>query len=98
MALTVLEVIKLDIFKNFRLVAGHRGLDNIVEKIGILDWEFVNKIEGLRVESEFTKGEFVLTSLLFAKDKPELIIEAVKYLEESQICGLAIKNIYYDDL
>lgn len=98
MALTVLEVTKLDTFKNFRLVAGHRGLDNIIEKIGILDWELAKKIEGDVVESEFIKGEFVLTSLLFAKDRPELILEAIKYLEESQISGLAVKNIYYDDL
>ena len=98
MGLTVLEATKLETFKNFRLVAGHRGLDRIIEKIGILDWEFVNKIEGQIVESEFIKGEFVLTSLLFAKDKPELILEATKYLEENQISGLAIKNIYYNDL
>jgi len=98
MELTVLEVTKLETFKSFRLIAGHRGLDNIVGKIGILDWEFINKIEGHIVESEFIKGEFVLTSLLFAKDKPELIVEAVKYLEESQVSGLAIKNIYYNDL
>lgn len=98
MGLTVLEATKLETFKNFRLVAGHRGLDRIIEKIGILDWEFVNKIEGQIVESEFIKGEFVLTSLLFAKDQPELILEATKYLEENQISGLAIKNIYYNDL
>lgn len=98
MGLTVLELIKLDIFKNFRLVAGQRGLDKPVEKIGILDWEFTNKIEGRIVDSEFTQGEFVLTSLLFAKDRPELIIEAIKYLEESYISGFAVKNIYYDDL
>jgi len=98
MGLTVLELIKLDIFKNFKLVAGQRGLDKPVEKIGILDWEFTNKIEGRIVDSEFTKGEFVLTSLLFAKEQPELIIEALKYLEESHISGFAVKNIYYDDL
>jgi PucR family transcriptional regulator, proline-responsive transcriptional activator len=98
MSITVLEATKLETFKNFRLVAGHRGLDNIVEKIGILDWEFITKLEGHFIEGEFAKGEFVLSSLLFAKDKPELVIEAVKYLVESQVSGLAIKNIYYNDL
>lgn len=98
MSITVLEATKLETFKNFRLVAGHRGLDNIVEKIGILDWEFITKLEGHFIEGEFAKGEFVLSSLLFAKDKPDLVIEAVKYLVESQVSGLAIKNIYYNDL
>lgn len=99
MSLTVLEATKLDTFNSFRLVAGHRGLDKIVEKVGILDWEFIKKIEeGPENISDFIEGEFVLSSLLFAKDKPELIIEAVKYLAESHVSGLAIKNIYYTEL
>ena len=98
MSITVLEATKLETFKNFRLIAGHRGLDNIVEKIGILDWELLTRLEGHIIEGEFVKGEFVLSSLLFAKDNPELIIEAVKYLAESQVSGLAIKNIYYNEL
>ena len=68
MALTVLEATKLDTYKNFRLVAGHRGLDRIVQKVGILDWEFI-QIKGPEFESSFIEGEFVLTSLLFAKDR-----------------------------
>ncbi|MHC1722942.1 MAG: PucR family transcriptional regulator [Aminipila sp.] len=99
MSFTVLEATKLDTFNSFRLVAGHRGLDKIVEKVGILDWEFIKKIEeGPENISDFIEGEFVLSSLLFAKDKPELIIEAVKYLAESRVSGLAIKNIYYTEL
>lgn len=98
MSITVLEATKLETFKNFRLIAGHRGLDNIVDKVAILDWEFDTKIEGRFIDEEFIKGDFVLSSLLFAKDKPELIIEMVKYLVDMQVSGLAIKNIYYNEL
>lgn len=93
MAFTVLEATKLASFKNFKLVAGHRGLDHLIETVGILDYEFINKIEG-----QFVKGEFVISSLLFAKDNPDFILGAVKSLIEDGVSGFAIKNIYYNDL
>jgi hypothetical protein len=93
MAITVFEATKLNTFKKFRLVSGFSGLDNLVEKVGILDWEFFSNMAG-----EFIKGEFVLTSLLFAKDNPDFIFEAVKNLIEDGASGLAIKNIYYDNI
>jgi len=93
MGITVLELTKLDKFKSFRLLAGHRGLDNVIEKVGILDYEFVANING-----QFIKGEFAITSLLFAKDNPDFILPAIKGLVEDGVSGLAIKNIYYDYL
>jgi hypothetical protein len=93
MAITVIEATKLDTFKNFKLISGISGLNNPVEKVGILDWEFFSRSEWL-----FNKGEFVLTSLLFAKDNPDFILEAVKELIKDGASGLAIKNIYYNEL
>lgn len=93
MVITVFEATKLDTFKNFRLISGFSGLDNLVDKVGILDWEFFSNMKG-----QFIEGEFVLTSLLFAKDNSDYILQAVKYLVEDGASGLAIKNIYYNDL
>lgn len=93
MGITLFEATKLSTFKNFKLVSGMNGLENVVEKVGILDWEFFSKIEG-----QFLSGEFVLTSLLFAKDHPEYIVDAVEALINSGVSGLAVKNIYYDEM
>lgn len=90
-SITVLEATKLNTFKNFKLIVGHSGLDRQVEKIGILDYEFISNIQG-----QFIPGEFVISSLLFAKDHPERILSAVASLIEDGVSGLAIKNIYYD--
>jgi hypothetical protein len=98
MSLTVLEATKLDAFEHFKLVAGHRGLDRVIQKVGILDWEFAKIIEGEPVDSEFIQGEFILTSLMFAKDKPELLIEMMKHLEGNQVSGMAIKDVYFQEL
>jgi len=91
MSITVLEATKLNTFRNFKLIVGHSGLDRQVEKIGILDYEFISNIQG-----QFIPGEFVISSLLFAKDHPERILSAVASLIEDGVSGLAIKNIYYD--
>lgn len=93
MAITVLEATKLRAFKNFRLISGHRGLDNIIERVGILDYEFVTNMKG-----QFVQNEFVISSLLFAKDNPDFILEAVKDLVDHGVSSLAIKNIYYNEL
>lgn len=93
MPITLYEATKLNTFRNFRLVSGVGGLDNPVGKVGILDWEFFSRQEG-----QFVHGEFVLTSLLFAKDHPEYIFEAVKDLILDGASGLAVKNIYYNEM
>ncbi|HAS73151.1 MAG TPA: PucR family transcriptional regulator [Clostridiales bacterium UBA8960] len=93
MAITIIEATKLKPFKKFRLMSGMSGLGNMIEKVGILDWEFFSREAG-----QFVSGEFVLTSLLFAKDNPDYIIEAVKDLVSDGASGLAIKNVYYDEL
>lgn len=98
MSITVLEAMKLDIFKNFRLIAGYRGLENKIEKVGILDYEYDKKFDEQPYKGSFEKDQFVITSLLFAKDNQDIIIEAVRNLMNDGVSGLAIKNIYYNDL
>ena len=93
MSITVLDAMKLNSLKNFKLVAGQWGLNRNIEKVGILDYEFVKKIKG-----QFIQGEFILSSLLFAKDDVNLLIGAVKSLIEDNVACLAIKNIYYSEL
>lgn len=93
MAISIIEATKLSTFKKFRLIAGMSGLGNPIEKVGILDWEFFSREPG-----QFVSGEFVLTSLLFAKDNPDYIFEAVRDLVTDGASGLAIKNVYYDAL
>jgi len=98
MSLTVLEATKLGSFEHFKLVAGHRGLDRVIQKVGILDWEFAKTFEGEAIDSEFIHGEFILSSLMFAKDNPELLFEMVQHLEANDVAGLAVKDVYYQNL
>ena len=49
-------------------------------------------------EQEFEPASFIITSFLFAKDDPSLILTAVQKLEEMGMAGLAFKQIIYEKL
>ena len=46
----------------------------------------------------FRKYDFVLTSLLFAKGREELLLPAIKELCHDQVSALAVKNVCYTEL
>jgi len=94
MPITVSEIMKLEIFKGFKLVAGHGGLEKPIERSGILDYEYEQHF----AKGQFVKDSFVISSLLFAKEHPEMILDAVKGLLSDQVSGLAIKTIYFKEL
>ena len=98
MTLTVLEATKLSSFENFKLIAGHRGLDREILKVGILDWEFEAIVKGEHMDSDFIRGEFVLSNLMYAKDHPEYILDLMRHLVQNGISGLAVKDIYFQEL
>lgn len=93
MSITISEALKLKHFRKFELIAGEWGLDNRIEKIGILDHEIVEDLNG-----EFGQGDFVLTSFTPARNNVALLIKSIQGLIKSDVSGLAIKNIYFKEL
>ncbi|MDO5009514.1 MAG: PucR family transcriptional regulator ligand-binding domain-containing protein [Intestinibacter bartlettii] len=98
MAITILEAMKLPTLKDFELVAGYRGLDREIQRASILDYEYERSLSDKPIQTYFEKEDFVISSLIYAKDDPSLILESVKGLVSDGVSGLAIKNIYYDVL
>lgn len=98
MGITVREVWELKEFQAFQLVAGEEGLDNRVERIGILDYEFAMQNDREPRRWTFRKYDFVISSLLFAKDHPELLLPAIKELKKDEVSALAVKNVCYLNL
>ncbi|MGM9532733.1 PucR family transcriptional regulator [Intestinibacter sp.] len=98
MAITILEAMKLPTLKDFKLVAGYRGLDREIEGASILDYEYERSLSNKPIVTVFRRGDFVLSSLIYAKDDPSLILESVKGLVSDGVGALAVKNIYYDVL
>lgn len=76
--------------------AGAGGLNRYVVTAGILDYEYVDGVKTTAVP--FDESSFVISSLLFAKDEPTLILPAVKSLNSHGISAFAYKKIFFDQL
>ena len=97
MALTIKDLLLLQSLQNFRTIAGDKGLSHYVTSAGIGDYEFCSDIDYPH-ETAFEKDSFVLSSLLFAKDNPALILPAVRQLYEAGVSGFAYKTVLYQSL
>lgn len=95
MAVTVKDLLSLPIMQNFKVIAGCKGLEKTIATTEILDFEFVR--EGYR-ERIFEGNSLVLSSLLFAKDRPELIFEAIKKLVYLNVHAFAYKPVFFSRL
>lgn len=91
--LTVDEVTKLSLFSNFKLIAGKNGLKNNLSNIVILEYESIS--DNFEV---FSSGDFVLTSLFFAKDDISLLNKAFKNLIKIKVAAIAIKTVFFKDI
>lgn len=95
--MNVENFLQLPITKDFTVVAGHNGLHKAVQNVEILDFEFSPDIHHVR-DTIFTPNSVVLSSLLFAKQKPEYLLNAVKSLIELGASALAYKPVIFKDL
>lgn len=97
MALRVSDILKLKGLTGLKLEAGSAGLDRYVASAGILDYEYVTSAPRL-TNPLFNEGSFVISSLLFAKDDPALLLPAVKQLAEAGVSAFAYKSVFYEKL
>jgi len=97
MAVTVRDLLKLDIMKDFKVEAGAGGLDRSISTTEILDFEFLKEGEEYRGKS-FEGDSIVLTSLLFAKDHPEQIRDAIQKLHYLNVHCMAYKPVIFRQL
>lgn len=97
MALTVKDILNLPSLEQFSLVAGKGGLDRDITTAGIADYEFAEGID-YDLSHAFERDSLVISSLLFAKDAPSLILPAIKRLNESGVSAFAYKEILFKTL
>ncbi len=95
--MNVKNFLQLPITKDFTVVAGSNGLHKPVQNVEILDFEFSPDIETVR-ETIFTPNSVILSSLLFAKQQPEYLLNAVESLIQLKASALAYKPVIYNDL
>ncbi|MBQ4650187.1 MAG: PucR family transcriptional regulator [Firmicutes bacterium] len=97
MTLKVKDLFDIEIFRNFRLVAGEGGLNRPVKTTEILDFEFIQGADMDR-KNVFEGESITLTSLLYAIDNPQLITDAVRRLNELNVSCMAYKTAVVSQL
>lgn len=98
MAVTINNVLELDIMKGFKVVAGKTGLTEAINMTEILDFEFLQEGAHYRKDKIFEGQSIVLSSLLFAKDQPEMVLDTVKRLRALNVKALAYKPVFFKEL
>ena len=97
MALTIKDILQLQSLQGFQLEAGQKGLSRYVTSAGIADYEFCIDIDYPR-EHAFEPDSLVISSLLFAKESPQLLLPAMQMLSDAGVSGLAYKTVIYSKL
>ena len=97
MSISIENICNLERFSGLEIVAGDKGRNNIVTSGGMLDFEFCTDLDSSQFDYYQPKS-FVMTSLLFAKNEPEAILPAVKYLKEHEVSAFGYKPVFYDTL
>ena len=78
-----------------KLVAGSGGLARPIHDVGILDYEFMAGLKERYERDNFHSEQLVLSTFLYAKDDPYLIVEAIKRLVAKDASGLVFKNVLH---
>lgn len=88
------DIMQLPEFSGFRLLAGEGGLEAEVTATEIIDFEFAEGIEFSR-EEMFYGRSIGLSSLMFAREAPQMLLPAVEKLYQMGVCCLAYKPIFF---
>ncbi|MDF2547298.1 MAG: transcriptional regulator, PucR family [Anaerosolibacter sp.] len=87
LGITVEEMLNLEVMREGKTLAGHRGLGNRITKMNvmevpdIMDW--------------VTRGEFLLTTAYSIKDDIEILKKLIPQMKEKGLAGIGIKMKRY---
>lgn len=84
------ELQSINGLSGFQLAAGKEGLRRDMHSVVIFEYDSV-KLD----DPHYYEGDFLITSLVFAKDQPELIAPTIHKMCMLGASGIAIKTIYY---
>lgn len=87
------ELISSGSFSDLRLLTGDHGLDTDMKDVVLLEYDSLNK-----QQEDYYNGDFIISTLYFAKDHPDLLFETVSRLIKLGASGLAFKSSYYKAL
>lgn len=97
MSISIENICNMDNLPGLEIVAGAGGKNNIITSGGVADFEFCTDLDSSQFDY-YQPNSFVMSSLLFAKNEPEAILPAVKWLKEHDISAFGFKTVFYETL
>lgn len=91
--ITVSMLLSKKEFSSFKLICGENGLNNPVSCAGFFDWE-----DDDAIKKDFPPDILVFTTLSMFKDNLREAERYLKVLINNKIAGIAIKNVFVNDI
>jgi hypothetical protein len=92
MAVTISDMLTLDLLKSANVVAGKDGIQNEIHRVNFSDCPIASdEIETLLV----SKGDIFINSLYLVKDDESQLLEIFKYFIAIESAGAIIINEYF---
>lgn len=88
------ELLSIDALQPISALTGEQGLDRIMKDVVLLEYD---SLQQPRPEDYYLE-DFIVSTLYFAKDNPQTLLEVVRQLIELGAVGLAFKSVYYEEL
>ena len=89
----VRELVSSGTFSELRLLTGEYGLDTNMKDVVLLEYESLKQ-----EQRDYYQGDFIISTLYFAKDHPDEFYATVERLIAMGASGLAFKSSYYKTL
>ena len=86
----VRELVSSGSFSKLLLLTGESGLDNNMKDVVLLEYESLKQ-----EQQDYYQGDFIISTLYFAKDHPDEFFATVERLINMGASGLAFKSSYY---
>lgn len=89
----VRELISSGNFSELQLLTGEHGLDNAMKDVVLLEYDSL-----IQERQGYYQGDFIISTLYFAKDHPDNFVATVERLIDMGASGLAFKSSYYKEV
>lgn len=89
----VRELVSSGSFAELRLLTGEYGLENNMKDVVLLEYDSL-----MQQRQDYYHGDFIISTLYFAKDHPDKFYSTVERLINMGASGLAFKSSYYKAL
>lgn len=86
----VRELVSSGSFTELRLLTGEHGLENNMKDVVLLEYDSL-----MQQRQDYYNGDFIISTLYFAKDHPDKFYSTVERLIRMGASGLAFKSSYY---